>query len=211
MEYPKIETLFDRNEDFTVDRDRLRLPEFALVTAWHVTEKIDGTNVRVWWDGSRVSFHGRTASAQMPTFLLSYLQATFTDVALTAVFRDASEVWLFGEGYGGRIQKDGSKYRGDVAFRLFDVKVGDWWLRWPDVEDVARKLSIETAPVLGTFSMDQIVALVEGGGESVVAQQEGAGRQWEGVVARTEPLLFTRRGDRLMWKLKTRDFTRGKR
>ncbi len=31
-------------------------------------------------------------------------------------------------------------------------------------------------------------------------------RKAEGIVARTEPLLFTRRGDRVMWKLKAGDF-----
>jgi len=44
--YPKIETLFKRDETFRVT-DKLRLPEFALVREWLVTEKVDGTNIRV--------------------------------------------------------------------------------------------------------------------------------------------------------------------
>lgn len=39
----------------------------------------------------------------------------------------------------------------------------------------------------------------------------GVELQSEGIVARTEPLLFTRRGDRLMFKLKTSDWKAGKR
>ena len=33
----------------------------------------------------------------------------------------------------------------------------------------------------------------------------------EGIVARTEPLLLDRRGNRVMWKLKTKDFKPGRR
>ena len=45
--YSKIDTLFDRGSDFRVDEARVRRPEFLVPREWAVTEKIDGTNVRV--------------------------------------------------------------------------------------------------------------------------------------------------------------------
>lgn len=211
MEYPKIETLYERDEKFRV-MDKLRLPEFAAVGRWLVTEKVDGTNVRVFLDSDgTVRFGGRTARAQMPTFLLDYLQRTFTADRFDKAFDLGVTAILFGEGYGPKIQKGGN-YRGDVAFRLFDVLIRgerDWWLNWDNVEDIAEKLGISTVPVLardvglevalGCLRKGSQVALREGGNE--VMQ--------EGIVARTDPLLFMRNGHRLMWKLKDKDFAKG--
>lgn len=226
MEYPKIETLFDRGEDFVVDTTKFRLPEFENIKRWHVTEKIDGTNVRVMYKttGSpdnlgRVTFGGRTDDASMPTFLLNMLQETFTLEKLLAAFTPSApnevlEVVLYGEGYGPKINKGGN-YRSQeqgVSFRLFDVRVGQWWLNWNNIEDVARKLDISTVPVLAdAVGLDWLIGLVQEEFNSVVAEQERrVGFTAEGVVARTDPLLFTRKGERLMWKLKARDFRAGK-
>ena len=56
MKYPKIQTLYDRDEKFKVDPTQIRCPEFSLITRWLITEKIDGTNVRIvrTTDGERV-------------------------------------------------------------------------------------------------------------------------------------------------------------
>ena len=70
MEYPKIETLFNRDEKFKVVEGDYRLPEFENIKQWDVTEKIDGTNVRVrlfpklskgiWQESYEPKFFGRT-------------------------------------------------------------------------------------------------------------------------------------------------------
>ena len=110
--YPKIETLFNRNADFTVNPEELRLPEFALVRSWLVTEKIDGTNIRVGLtpDGRRL-IGGRTDVASIPSFLLEHLDAVLPVEKLRELWpKDEAtglhpEVTLFGEGYGPKIQK----------------------------------------------------------------------------------------------------------
>lgn len=216
MEYPKIETLFDRDPaTFAVIPGKLRLPEFGLINRWLVTEKIDGTNVRVHYQPAAevpVQFLGRTDNAQMPTHLLARLQAMFPLEVLQAAFPEAEDVWLFGEGYGPKIQ-NGGNYRRDPNFRLFDVVVGKWWLEWAAVEDVAAKLGIAHVPVFARgVTLEDAIALV--GGSSAVTWSERGPEyffQHEGVVCRTEPLLLTRSGQRLMWKLKAKDFRAGKR
>ena len=210
--YPKIETLYDRDPDtFKVNPDALRCPEFGLIKRWRVTEKIDGTNIRVGLspDG-RVSFAGRSDNAQIPRHLLEYLTATFPAERVTAAFPPIADVVLFGEGYGEKIQSGGG-YRSGVAFRLFDVWVNGWWLDAADVDDVAAKLGIQTVPciqkdvmfLIFPGSADELRAFLP---ESVVAAEEGLGRMAEGIVARAEPLLFMRDGRRVMWKLKFKDF-----
>lgn len=216
-EYPKIETLFNRGEDHKVTAG-YRMPEFGLVSKWLVTEKIDGTNVRVFVDTRGIEsipvtgFRGRTDAAQMPPFLADELRRLFPDDRVGAAFDEGTQAVLFGEGYGARIQKGGGNYRDGISFRLFDVAVTGtdgfiWWLNWSDVEDVARKLGIKTVPSFSVTQLEHIVKLVKNGLDSAVAYAErGHVTPAEGVVCRTEPLLFTRRGHRLTWKLKTKDF-----
>lgn len=212
IEYPKIESLYNRDkETFKVIPDSLRSEEFGIVNKWWVTEKIDGTNIRVMYDfaENKVTFGGRTDNAQMPGPLLKYLQETFTKERFLDVGFDADAV-LFGEGYGAGIQKGGG-YRKDPSFRLFDVYVGGWWLEPDDIRDVASDLDINIAPYLKTIDflpvsvldLDAITgeysktALLDGGSVFQVP---------EGIVARSIPLLFDRRGHRVMWKLKYKDF-----
>ena len=92
--YPKIETLFNRfpkghPQAFKVDTTQVRCPEFAAIRSWIITEKIDGTNIRVRYEPptGRVSFYGRTDRAQLPTFLSAHLAKTFrTNPGLAAAF-----------------------------------------------------------------------------------------------------------------------------
>lgn len=91
MEFPKIETLYERDAETFRVTDTLRLPEFSLITQWLVTEKIDGTNVRVFFEaGGEIRFGGRTDAAQMPTFLLAHLQETFTTERIATAVGSAS-------------------------------------------------------------------------------------------------------------------------
>ena len=213
--YPKIETLYNRDEKtYKVIPTELRLAEFSNIRRWQITEKVDGTNVRVELSPEgEISFAGRTDNAQMPVKLLEYLQTTFTVEKLQAVFDKAegNEILLFGEGYGEKIQKGGI-YRKGMSFRLFDVLVGFWWLEPMAIADIASKLNIQTVPLLGEIdslpqTADDLKALIGHDGNSAVAMQEGGqGGRAEGIVARTSPLLLTRRGDRMMWKLKFSDF-----
>ena len=209
IEYPKIETLYNRDaKTFKVLPDDLRCAEFGNVKRWSVTEKVDGTNVRIGYRfGGEVQFGGRTDNAQMPTTLVNYLRRTFTAENMAAVFATTdADVTLFGEGYGGNIQKGGI-YRPDPSFRLFDVRVGEWWLEPESVSDIASLLGISTVPtllVIGDLprTADDLKAIIP----QTLVCEGGTGGRAEGIVARTYPLMLNRRGERIMWKLKFKDF-----
>jgi ATP-dependent RNA circularization protein (DNA/RNA ligase family) len=225
VEYPKIETAFDRDlQTFKVVPGKVRRPEFGLPRRWLVTEKIDGTNVRVTIDTggevdpegnvapARVCFQGRTDKAQLPPFLAERLREMFPLPLVAQAFEPMTTAVLFGEGYGARIQKGGGNYREGVSFRLFDVVVfgregRPWWLNWKDMKDIAWKLGIQAVPVVGEAEEFWYAAGLASG-PSLVAQEDGGNpeTQREGVVCRTDPLLFMRDGRPLMWKLKEKDF-----
>lgn len=64
-EYHKINTIFKRDPETrnkTLLEGQYSVPEFEYLAnnKWIFTEKIDGTNIRVMWDGKKVTFGGKT-------------------------------------------------------------------------------------------------------------------------------------------------------
>lgn len=134
-EYVKIETLFNRSEDGSkklIEGDfRNETVKFLQDLPWQFTEKVDGTNIQVAWDGHRVSYGGRTERASIPAHLMNKLVELFGTAEAEQLFEQKfgeTEVVLYGEGYGPKIQ-NGDAYREDVSFILFDVLVGNVWLK----------------------------------------------------------------------------------
>ncbi|MEJ2610314.1 MAG: RNA ligase family protein [Candidatus Thiodiazotropha sp.] len=207
-EYHKIQTVFKRDpktKHKTLLEGDYSLPEFEYLAKnrWVFTEKVDGTNIRVYFREGKVTFGGRTDSAQIPATLMERLNERFLPQTerIAEVFKGA-EVCLYGEGYGAKIQKGGANYRPDQDFVLFDVMVGDWWLQRPDVEDVAGKLGLDIVPVVGEGTLLEMVEHAKSG----IASTWGD-FQAEGYVARPATELKTRSGQRLITKIKCRDFT----
>lgn len=198
--YPKIQTVYKRNPDtkfktllegdFSTDAF-----EYLAHNAWEWTEKVDGTNIRISSEDGDLVIAGRTDNAQIPAFLFHAIQKAIDP----AIIPEGST--LYGEGYGAKIQKGGGNYRPDASFVLFDVFCGGLWLKRDDVDDIADKLGIECVPVVGRGTLPEMVECARGGMVS----------QWgdfsaEGIVARPVVDMKDRRGERIITKIKTRDF-----
>ena len=144
-EYHKIETLYERDIEGTKQliEGKFRNPtvEYLRNLHWQWTEKVDGTNVRVFWDGHAVTFGGRTDKAQIHASLVNKLNEYFGGEANAQLLEQTfgeHEVELFGEGYGAKIQKGGNYIPDAVDFILFDVMVGDNYQPRESVESVAE-------------------------------------------------------------------------
>lgn len=207
--FPKVYSPFVR---FTEGPQRNKLdhtawskPEFELLAdlPWTWTEKVDGTNIRIIWNGVRVVFGGRTENAQLQATLVKVLDEMFPETLIEQVFGETPCV-LFGEGYGAKIQKGGGNYRPDQSFALFDVKVGDWWLRADDVRDVAAKLGVEQVPGMFEGSVHRAISEVTYGLSSEYGDFFA-----EGIVGRPPMGILGRNGDRLLMKVKHVDFFAG--
>lgn len=202
-QYHKIQSVFKRDEKthkFIVGS--YSLPEFEYLKdcQWHWTEKVDGTNIRVMWDGEalEVKFGGKTDNAQIPVRLYDRLIELFP----REKFFGLGSMCLYGEGYGAKIQKGGGNYKKDgVDFVLFDVKVGDWWLKRDAVNDVADKLLIESVPQIGIGTLEQAIDFVHDGYSSMWGDFDA-----EGLVLRPMIELKARNGQRIITKIKTKDF-----
>jgi len=224
MEYPKINSLwkregwyFDEGKKNSPDYQKGRqsfivgdyaFPEFENIKKWTVDEKVDGTNIRIFYQDGKVRFGGRTKDAQIPCHLFDYLQANFGDWNFSKVFpvkenESYPYVILFGEGYGTKIQKGGGNYRKDVGFILFDVYVSGWWLERSSCKDVAEQFGIPMVPQIGIMTEGEIVEFVK---SKPLSQCSITPQVMEGIIARPSPLVMYRKGDPIMFKLKCKEF-----
>ncbi len=197
--YPKIQSIFKRHIDGPLKgkfTDEYSLPEFEYLkdNQWVFTEKIDGTNIRVAFEEGELRIGGRTNRAQIPSHLYEYLHSTFvdyTDFAMT----------LFGEGYGVKIQNGGNYIPDGVGFILFDVQVGQWWLKREDVVNISQEFGIPVVPIVGRGTLAMACDMCKHGYDSNIGTCVA-----EGVVARPAVELKARNGERIITKVKVRDF-----
>jgi ATP-dependent RNA circularization protein (DNA/RNA ligase family) len=208
-EYHKIKTVFKRdpaNKYKTLLMGDFALPEFEFLqnNRWVFTEKVDGTNIRVIFNGFGITFGGKTDRAEIPSFLVNRLNERFLPQLdrFTEIF-DGADVCLYGEGYGAKIQS-GGKYREDQDFVLFDIKIGEWWLKREDVEDIAIKFGVDVVPILEVGTLHWMVEKTQIGFNSMWGDFKA-----EGIVARPEVELKARNGERIITKIKHRDFIGG--
>jgi len=146
---------------------------------WNFTEKIDGTNIRVYWDGHKVSFLGRTVKSEIPQKLMDRLNALFGGEETEELFEQKfgeMPVMLIDEGYGTGIQI-GVSYRSDIDFILF----GDL--------------------IVLTGTLDEGIAFVKTKPKSTIGTA-----MMEGIVGRPKVELRDRCGHRIIVKIKVYDF-----
>jgi len=173
---------------------------------WVGHEKIDGTNIRVMYDGLKVTFGGRTDNAQIPKPLLDFLEGEFTYDKMHYVFPEICEespVVVYGEGFGHKIQSGGKYVNGErlVSFICFDIKIGSWWLTDDAVKGISSKLGVEKVPLIRSGTLDELFDIVREGLKSKFGDFYA-----EGLVAKPKLQLFTRSGHRVITKIKHKDF-----
>ena len=195
--YPEIPTIYKRG-----GRGKFLQPpqyattelEYLAECEWEWTEKVDGMNIRVLLSENPPIFGGKTDKAQLPVTLFRYLDERFRDA------RSPDELLLFGEGYGAGSQK-GGLYHPGPRFVLFDAWCGGLWLLPDALAEVATAYALDRVPVIGSGTLPELRVAVERGFRSKWGEFPA-----EGIVARPVVQLLARDGERIITKLKTRDF-----
>lgn len=206
QKYPKIQTVYNRDPATkykTLLEGEYALPEFEFLSEcnWIWTEKVDGMNMRVSIENGGLVIGGKTDRAQIPPLLVSRLYNMFDAHKLHETM-GGEDFTFYGEGYGVKIQKAGGDYksRGN-DFVLFDIRVGDVWLSQTSVNAIANSLDIVSVPTIGTGTLSDMVEFCRSGFDS----RWGAFRA-EGIVARPSTVLFNNKGERIITKIKCKDF-----
>jgi hypothetical protein len=210
-EYHKIETIFERDTNgskrLIEGKFRNKAVEYLADSQWIFTEKVDGTNIRVHWDGHKVSFGGRTEKADIPKPLLERLEELFLGDINEQVFEQkfgSTKVTLYGEGYGGKIQA-GADYKVNEDFILFDGVMGDMgdaFLSRGYLESLAKTFNIDIVPIVLTGTIQEAVDYVKRKPVSPI----GKNKESEGLIGKPLVELKTATGERVIVKIKVRDF-----
>lgn len=197
--YPKIDTCFLRDDRGKILFGHWTKREFEYLkdTKWNWYEKIDGTNIRIIYDGEKVLVRGKTDNAQIHTILLEGIQNDFPVELMKSVFD--GPVCLYGEGYGTNINDKGKYYGVDSNFILFDCKIGDFWLRQSSLEDISEELHVSLPRLISKGTLLEAIDWVRN-------IKNDKDHYLEGLILRPEVDLFDRKGERIITKIKRKDF-----
>lgn len=204
-EYPKTDTLLKRDEDFKVNALSQANDEIYSILwdiPWVYTEKIDGTNMRLIWDGENFEIKGRTDKADIiqPLQNNMILMANNRKDLFKELFGN-TPVCLYGEGYGPRIQHAGGLYSKEQSFVCFDILIGTKYLDWDKVKEICSALRIHIVPEYHFDSLALAIIAVEKGIKSHYGNFNA-----EGIIAKPPRTLYTNNDKRILFKLKTKDF-----
>ena len=203
-EYHKIVTVLarDPNTKFRTLTENWACTEFKYLSQneWIWTEKIDGTNVRIGWEDGKVLIRGKTDNAQLHISLIEYLQSKIYAGVLERVF-SAANAYIYGEGYGVKIQNGGGYLPDGVSFITYDININGIWLERRNVEGIANSLELDIVPIVDIGTLTDAISLCKNGFASNIGS-----RQAEGLVMRPSTELLDRKGGRIITKIKYKDF-----
>lgn len=203
MKYPSIYPVFKRDHYNRIIRGNYYIPEFELLanTEWKFFEKIDGTNIRVKWDSEKkkYSLSGRTDNAQLPPALVEETLAKFEG---KEIFPTNNAIF-FGEGIGEGINGKNKYKVGYYDFVLFDILVENLWLEYTSVFDIAEQIGLSRAPLVGSGTLQDAIDMVE---QRKFTASFNPSVFPEGIIAKHSPLLLRRNGERVITKIKFKDF-----
>ena len=179
------------------------LEAFSPDQMFWASEKIDGTSVGLKWDGERISFIGHTDKSQFCPRYLEYLQNRFGtpefESCVEAIFGDRP-VTIYGEG----ISKDYNVHYGfpDGEFIMYDIQFDSgFYAERQFVWKVAEKLAIKV-PFETKMTLRDAVDFVKTRPQSKLNSEN----KMEGLVLRPLVELYDNHGERLITKVKVKDF-----
>lgn len=203
--YPKFYAPYKRKTDskyldLTQPREEL-LPYMNDKTCWWVSEKLDGTNTRIIWDGYKVDVKGRTSSSQLQGYQNELLRELIQNdnYKFDETF-GTKEVTIYGEAFGGKIQKN--PHGVEPQFKVFDINIDGVWLDYPSVKEISKNLGLKYNDHVLFDSWDKVIDIFKD-------MKKGRGdfdEYFEGLVAVPAHMPLTRLGERVITKIKVADF-----
>lgn len=174
----------------------------------YALEKVHGTSAHVGYRNTPtepenlIFFSG---GEKRETFL-----KIFDEAKLLGLFRErgCTDITLYGEAYGGKMQRMSETYGVTPKFVVFDVRIGDKWCDVPVAERLALAMGLEFV-AYEKVSTNQESLDAERDRPSRQAIRNGCGidKKAEGVVLRPLKELTDNRGNRIMCKHKRADFS----
>jgi Rnl2 family RNA ligase len=203
-----------------------RRPEILAVKEVVATEKLHGTNFRLYFPAGMTSIEevqyggrneefgdgtGSTFYGGKPVRFFKERPELLTQMMETFASYSFSDVTVFGEAFGAGVQK-GVRYATDdaILFRAFDIAVAENFLTYDLFVEVCEKSGLPRVPEIwrGDPTVASLDALLEK--VSTEAEKNGvvdAKNLSEGVVVRSNPLFRDVFGQWLIIKHKSEGFS----
>lgn len=206
--YHKIKAPFKRSDDgkmvVTSVFQSKTLEQLKNIN-WLGTEKIDGTNTAIYWNGHEFSVHGHSEKSQFSLDAIALLDSIWkTDAMEEKVeeFFGETEAIFYGETYGGKIGAHGKDY-GELRFILFDIYFPNTnhYFDFENVRSIGEKLGLNVVKIVAEGTIGELVKVVQTHPTSF----ESPDMKIEGVVARPAYELLDSNGHRLISKIKWDD------
>lgn len=203
-EYQKIETLweFDQETKKFVNFIKNPIVEMLKDIEWVFTEKIDGMNFRIYWDGHKLSYAGRTDNAQFNKAQLEFITNSLVTDSLTILVEQLfmeKTCTIFGELYGAGVQKGGS-YSSTLQFAVFDIMVDDVYVGYTKLLEIVSALGLQRVPTVLFGTLSEGVRYVKEHPHSQIGNAP-----LEGLVGKPRYPLYDTQGRRIVVKIKARD------
>lgn len=206
-EYHKIETLFKFSQEhkkFIYGDFYNKNVELLKDNAWLFTEKIDGTNFRIYWNGHGLKYAGRTDKAEFTKEQIAFIEKELVNEEIEQVFEqkfNEKVVTVYGELYGNSIQNGGLYTDGKgLGFKVFDIEIEDIFLKFNDMQELANELGYGSVPLAMVGTIQNAIKYCEKFDKSLFSNAK-----LEGLVGKPIGDFRDRLSKRIVVKIKKRD------
>lgn len=211
--YAKFSSPFKKDEKWLNTRE---LSQYLPDGRWIITEKIDGANIRIILtkpdeEGNRkIHIASRKLILNSEDKSSKQFMDCLKEVNLNKIkeyFKDVeSTVVIYGEGYGAGVQKGGI-YSKEKNYRVFDIRIGEAYQDFEYVQKVCIDNQLNVVPImceLTEITYEECLKVLKLFQETLI--KEGDGGKPEGLVYKFEPVLLNKYKERLIFKVKHKDF-----
>lgn len=171
----------------------------------YTLEKVHGTSSHIQFKDNKLSFY--SGGAKYADFI-----QLFDSVELLKKLQIIGcDVVIYGEAYGGKMQRWSHTYGNTLKFVAFDVKINNLWLCVPDAEQFIKNIGLSFVPYVKiSTSIEELNKQRDKDSELAKCCGISDSRKSEGIVIRPLVELIKNNGERVICKHKRDDFSETK-
>ena len=187
-----------------------RTQELAYIrnSTWSIKRKLDGENIRIYWDGEQALWNGKSNKFQCSAEFQDYMNSTFIEEIFEEKFGREKEVYIYGEKMGPKTQGNELGLDKDEVI-IFDVEINGTFLGEEGIRDVAGYFGTRSVYDFMDLGPSTDINLMSTSLEAIiddVATNEFG--DWEGVVCSPTVNIKDHNGKRIIVKIKNKDYNK---
>lgn len=183
---------------------RSPLLAYLAESPWVYSRKVDGENIRIQWNGEQALWNGKSNAFQCGVEFTEYMNDTFLEEIFEEKFGRDKIVTLFGEKMGPKTQRNELGLKKEAVI-LYDVNINGTWLSKVNVVEIAGYFGANVPSIYQYMPHGRVSAKLR---ELIEMCANGEFKDWEGIVATPLVEMRDQKGQRVIVKIKNRDYLR---